>query len=64
VSTDTDAAEKLLAAASQTPERAMRVIYCAEARIYIDRERQRLKQQQELLDAIEAELTREGAGYK
>lgn len=58
MSTDSDAAEKLLAAASQSTDRSLRIVYCAEARIYIQRERERLRQQALLLDQLEAEIVR------
>jgi len=58
VSTDSDAAEKLLAAASQSTDRSLRLVYAAEARICLARERERLRQQAALLDAIEGELVR------
>ena len=59
MSTDTDAAERLLAArTTQTTDRQMRIIYAAEARILIARERERLRQQALLLDQIEAEIVR------
>jgi hypothetical protein len=58
VSVDSDAAEKLLAAASQSDDRSTRLVYAAEARICIRRERERLAQQQTLLDALEAEIVR------
>ena len=58
MSTDSDGAEKLLAAASQSSDRQMRIIYSAEARILIERERERLRQQALLLDQLEAEIVR------
>jgi hypothetical protein len=58
MSADSDGAEKLLAAASQSTSRALRIIYIAEARILIARERERLRQQAELLDALEADIIR------
>jgi hypothetical protein len=58
MSVDSDDATKLLAAASQCPNRSMRIVYVGEARILIGRERDRLRQQGELLDAIESELVR------
>jgi hypothetical protein len=38
------------------------VIYCAEARILISRERERLRHQALLLDALEVEIVRAGYG--
>lgn len=58
MSADSSDAEKLLSAATQSTDRTTRIIYTAEARILIARERERLRQQAELLDAIEAELVR------
>jgi|CZKU01.1.fsa_nt_gi hypothetical protein len=58
MSTDSDSAEALLAAAQQSDDRAIRLVYTAEARMCLARERERLRQQQLLLDAIEAELVR------
>lgn len=60
MSADMDAAEKLLAAASQSDDRSTRLVYVAEARISIRRERERLAGQQLLLDALEAEIVRTG----
>jgi hypothetical protein len=61
MSTDSDGAASLLAAASQAPNRATKVVYVAEARILISRERDRLRQQAELLDALESEIVRTAA---
>lgn len=61
MSADSDGAEKLLAAASQSTDRALRIVYTAEARILIARERERLRQQAELLDALEADIVRSTA---
>jgi hypothetical protein len=61
MSADSDGAEKLLAAASQTPDRSVRLVYVAEARILIARERERLRQQQLLLDSLEADIARGAA---
>lgn len=58
MSTDSDSAETLLAAAQQSDDRAMRLVYTAEAKMCITRERERLRQQQLLLDAIETEIVR------
>jgi hypothetical protein len=58
VSSNTDGAEKLLGAASQSTNRALKIIFVAEAKILIGRERERLRQQSELLDAMEAEIVR------
>ncbi len=58
MSADSDGAEKLLAAASQSTDRQMRIIYAAEAKILIERERERLRQQAVLLDQLEAEIVR------
>jgi hypothetical protein len=55
---DADDATKLLSAASQCADRSMRLIYAAEARLLIDRERQRLREQEALLDALEADILR------
>jgi hypothetical protein len=58
MSADTDSAEKLLAAATQSANGPMKVIFVAEARILIARERDRIRQMADLLDAIEAEIVR------
>jgi hypothetical protein len=58
MSTDSHEAETLLAAASQSSERSLKIIYAAEARLYLERDRERLRQQSLLLDAIEGEIVR------
>ena len=60
MSTDARDAEALLAAAGQSTDRTMRIIYAAEARILIERDRERLRQQAIVLDAFETELARTG----
>jgi hypothetical protein len=48
----------LLAAASESPDRGVRAVYAAEARIRLARERDRLIELSLLVDAVETDLAR------